>query len=285
MSASTLDNTSNGTSVIDLDAYFERIGYTGARSPDLATLTAIVVHHTRSIPFENLDPLLGRPPELDPSSLQAKLVHDGRGGYCFEQNSLLRHVLDGLGFTTTGLAARVLWGREEGLPLPGRSHMVVRVDLPEGPHIVDVAFGGQTPTGVLRLEPGIEQTTAHEPFRLVEHDGVLRMQSWVKDEWRSLYQFDLQPQLQVDYEVYNWHSATHPDSVFVNELVVARATIDGRYALRDGQITVHELDRGSDQRTLHSTAEVEAVLENTFGIDLSTVDRPALRHHLATRLS
>ena len=45
-------------------------------------------------------------------------------------------------------------------------HMLLHVDLPEGPHVVDVGFGGLTLTVVLALEPEVEQATPHEPFRL-----------------------------------------------------------------------------------------------------------------------
>ena len=45
--------------VFDLDAYFDRIRYSGGRSPTLETLRNIQVHHTETIPFENLNPLLG----------------------------------------------------------------------------------------------------------------------------------------------------------------------------------------------------------------------------------
>lgn len=74
--------------MIDLDAYFARIGYRGPREPTRATLNAIVFAHVGTIPFENLDVLLGRPIELEPEALMDKLVHARRGGYCFEQNSI-----------------------------------------------------------------------------------------------------------------------------------------------------------------------------------------------------
>ncbi|MEI4902561.1 arylamine N-acetyltransferase, partial [Klebsiella pneumoniae] len=80
---------------------------------------------TESIPFENLDPLLRRPMRLDAASLEQKLVRGGRGGYCFEQNLLLRHALEGIGFTVAGLAARVVWNQPEGAILP-RTHMLLR---------------------------------------------------------------------------------------------------------------------------------------------------------------
>jgi arylamine N-acetyltransferase len=41
----------------------------------------------RAIAFENLTSLLKQPVKLDLASLQQKLINEGRGGYCFEQNS------------------------------------------------------------------------------------------------------------------------------------------------------------------------------------------------------
>ena len=71
----------------------------------------------------SVNPLLKWPVRLDAPSLEQKLVRSGRGGYCFEQNLLLSHVLNGLGFKVTGLAARVLWNAPEGAITP-RGHML-----------------------------------------------------------------------------------------------------------------------------------------------------------------
>ena len=150
---------------IDLDAYFRRIGYTGERRATLDTLRAIHVRHAETIAFENLNPLLKWPVLLDAASLEQKLVRAGRGGYCFEQNLLLSHVLNGLGFKVSGLAARVLWGAPEGAITP-RGHMLLRVDIEGTSYMADVGFGVLTLTGPLLLEPDIEQATPHETFRL-----------------------------------------------------------------------------------------------------------------------
>ena len=69
---------------IDLDAYLRRIGWSGAVATDLTTLRGLAMAHVASIPFANLNPLLGLPVELDLASLQRRLVDEGRGGYCFE---------------------------------------------------------------------------------------------------------------------------------------------------------------------------------------------------------
>lgn len=87
------------------EAYLRRIGHVGGREPDVATLRAIEARHARAIAFESLDPFLGRPVRLDAASLTSKLVHGGRGGYCFEQNLLLTHALPTLGYRTAPSSA------------------------------------------------------------------------------------------------------------------------------------------------------------------------------------
>jgi N-hydroxyarylamine O-acetyltransferase len=252
---------------IDLDAYFRRIRYAGARTATLDTLRAIHLHHPQAIPFENLNPLLGWPVRLDAESLEQKLVRDGRGGYCFEQNLLLSHVLRALGFQVTGLAARVLWNVPDSVVTP-RGHMVLLVDLDDDAYIVDVGFGGLTLTGPLRLQPGAEQATPHEPFRLTRAGEGLVMEARINAEWVALYRFDLQEQLLPDYEVTNWYLSNHPASHFVTGLIAARAGHGCRYALRNREFAVHHVAGGTERRLLTTVAELRTTLEETFLIRL-----------------
>jgi N-hydroxyarylamine O-acetyltransferase len=141
---------------VDVDAYCKRIGYVGGRDASLQTLSGIVRRHTETIAFENLNPLTGQPVNLDPATLQRKIIDAQRGGYCFEQNLLLRNVLQQLGFRVTGLAARVMWNLPETTVL-ARTHMLLLVKLDNEPHVVDVGFGGLVLTGVLKLQTDIEQ--------------------------------------------------------------------------------------------------------------------------------
>lgn len=94
----------------DLDGYLNRVGYAGTREASLPALRGLIAAHSASIPFENIDPFLGRAPKLDVASLQAKMVASRRGGYCFEHNALLRAGLIALGFDVTSLVARVVLG-------------------------------------------------------------------------------------------------------------------------------------------------------------------------------
>lgn len=258
--------------LVNLDAYFQRIGYEGDRAPTLETLQAIHLGHAQSIAFENLSSLLKQPVPLDLASLQQKLIQDGRGGYCFEQNSLLRAVLISLGFQVANLAARVLWNLPEGTITP-RSHMLLRVEIDNKPYIADVGFGGLTLTAPLALIPDLEQNTPHEPFRLLADHQTYIFQVKLDQAWKSLYRFDLQEQQLLDYEVSNWYVSTHPKSLFTTSLLAARPAVDCRYALRNNQLTTHDLEGRTERRVLKTVEELRTALEDKFCLTL-----PAIAH-------
>jgi N-hydroxyarylamine O-acetyltransferase len=249
---------------IDLDAYLRRIDMAAAVAPDLATLRALAVAHAATIPFENLNPLLGLPVDLEPAALERKMLREGRGGYCFEHNLLFADALRAIGFEVSGLIARVLWRQPEDA-ITAQTHMLLRVELEGGESwLADVGFGGQVLTGALRLQPDIEQATGHEPFRLIEADGDWRMQSLVHGQWLSLYRFDLRPSQWVDYVVANHYVSTHPASRFVSNLIMARTTPDRRLSLLNREFTVRRLGQEPERRSLHDHAEIRHVMEHEF---------------------
>ena len=96
------------TASLDLDAYLDRIRWGGAVRQDLDTLSGLLRAHMRSIPFENLDVLLGRPIRLDLQGIQDKLVRASRGGYCFEHATLFAAALEALGFKPARHTGRVV---------------------------------------------------------------------------------------------------------------------------------------------------------------------------------
>jgi len=250
-----------------LDAYLARIGYAGPRTATLDTLQAVHALHPAAIPFENLNPLLGWPVSLEVHSLQAKLVAGGRGGWCFEHNTLLRHGLEALGFSVTSLAARVLWNASSGSPLGPRSHMLLLVDVGGLIYLADVGFGGNVLTAPLRLQPHITQPTPNEPHRLLPlENGFVLEASW-GGQWKPLYRFTLEPQFPADYEVSNWYLCHHPGSLFRQVLMTARVTADGRYALRNNALAIHRKNK-TEKRILADAAALRSSLENDFALQL-----------------
>jgi N-hydroxyarylamine O-acetyltransferase len=257
---------------IDLDRYFARIGYDGPRDNSLATLRRLHERHPQSIPFENLDPLLKRPVKLDPASLQAKLVDGGRGGYCFEHTSLFAAVLRALGYQVKEAVARVRWSVPAGTTAP-RTHSLLFVDAEGERYLVDVGFGGNTLTAPLLLSSRDEQDTPHEPFRLRdEGDGRVVQEAKLNGAWTPLYAFDFAHTHPIDYEMGNWFTSAHPNSIFVNRLTAARADAGRRYALRDNQLAVHTTGGGTEKTTLKSAGELRDALTDLFGLRLDQLD-------------
>ena len=256
----------------DLDAYFARVGYHGPRTASRDVLNALHLFHPNAIPFENLDPLLGRPVKLDAGSLADKLVHRRRGGYCFEQNGLFKHALDALGFPVTPLAARVRLGLPEDAPQTPLSHMLMKVELAEGPFLCDVGFGGQSPTAPLRLEPKLQQTTPHGTYRLQTWGTGYELEMRAPEGWTALYRFTEEPQSVRDYEVYNWYTSTHPDSFFTCSLVAARVRGACRLGLFNTALTVHYPDGRKEQSTLANPGEAHEALEHEFGIEIDPAE-------------
>ena len=251
--------------MIDLDAYFQRIGYTGPRAPTLATLNAISAAHVQSIPFENLDVLLGRPIELAPEALEAKLVHARRGGYCFEQNSLLLYVLTQLGFDAHPLSARVRYQRPRDYT-PARTHLFVRVELDES-WLADVGVGMMSLTSALRLADEGPQATPHEPRRLLRENGLIYHQVKHGDEWHDVCELTLEQMPLIDRIVANWYTSAHPESHFRNRLLVARALPEGRrIRVLNRELAIRDRDGEAERCMLGSPDELLAVLADDFGL-------------------
>ena len=262
--------------VPDLDAYAARIGLTGPLPPTLATLHAIAHAHVRAIPFENLDVLLGRGIDLAPAAIERKLVHERRGGYCFEQNTLLLHVLQALGFQATPLSARVRVQRPREYT-PARTHLFVRVELDGERWLVDVGVGALSPTAALRLDTEDEQATPHETRRIIRagrwHDADLRGPEALRyhqvrfaDGWHDICEFTLEEMPEIDRIVGNWYTSAHPDSHFRNRLIVARAVEGGRVVLLNRELSQRDRNGIAVTRELTSPDELVTVLAEHFGL-------------------
>lgn len=268
---------------MDLESYFARIGYRNGRTVSRETLNAIVSAHVRTIPFENLAVLLGEPISIAIADVVEKLVHRRRGGYCFEHNTLLLHVLEALGFSVTALSARSRYQCSERYSLP-RTHMCLRVALGDQAFLVDGGFGGLSPTAALELTADVEQPTPHEPRRFVREgqwqgfalrgvDATLVHQARLGETWHDLYELTLEPMPPVDREMGNWYTSQHPSSHFRTKLMVARASEDGRLTLANRELTRRRRDGSTSTRTLATHDELSEVLQRDFGIQLAPGQR------------
>lgn len=265
---------------VDLDAYFDRIGYRGSRAPTLETLQNLVTAHLAAITFENVDVLLGRGIDIAPRAVDAKLVAGRRGGYCYEQNGLFKRVLAALGFEVDGFMGRVRLNHRPGDPPMARSHMTLKVLVEGAPHLVDVGFGGTTPPAPLRLDETRPQRTAHGRYRILSFGPSRLLQAEIDGVWGDLYEVGAEAQLDVDYAPANWFTSTHPSSFFTRELVAARTTPEARHTLYGARLTTRTPDGGVERRVLGAD-ELERALSETFRLPVAPDWRPLIERAAA----
>lgn len=275
----TLDG-SDGGPAIDLDRYFARIGHSGVAAPDLSTLQALLARHLAAIPFEAIDVLLDRPIDLQPQAVDAKLIGAGRGGYCFEQNSLLLRALATIGYRAHGHIGRVLWGLPAGSPPGARSHMMLRVEMDGVPWLVDVGFGSVVPTAPLRLDTEEPQETDHDTFRVFPYGTDLLLQVCRDGTWLPVYLMSREPVHDADYEAANWYTSTHPASAFRHDLAVARATPEARCALSGSRLTIRRPGREPERRQLDADG-IEQALIGLFELPVQPDWRPVIEQAAA----
>jgi N-hydroxyarylamine O-acetyltransferase len=214
--------------MFDLEAYVERIGV-----DEHASVAEVHRAHVMAIPFENLDPHRGVPVSLEPDALSDKLVRRRRGGYCFEQNLLLKAGLEALGAEVEVMLARVRVGSPPGTLRP-RSHLVLRVHAGGEALLADVGFGLGTLLEPIGFEPGPAYEQLGWRYRLISEGREHVLQSQEDGIWRDMYAFLPEPVPRVDVEVSNWFTCTYPRSPFVTGLIVAAQHPDGsRISLGD----------------------------------------------------
>lgn len=250
-----------------LDAYLARIGWSGPVARDLATLTGLHRHQLFALPFENVNPWSGRPVEVDPASLCAKLLPPGRGGYCFELNALLHLALAAVGFQPRRLMARV--ATRPGLYGP-RTHEIIAVEIAGEPWLCDVGFGGNGLIEPIPLRAGIEVTQSHGRFRLLTDETYgYRLEHERPTGWFTNYAFSLEPFLPIDSQVLNHFISRSPDSMFTRALIVVRTTPTERRLLVADQFKIRSRDGHTTARaTLQTAAELRVRLAADFDIVL-----------------
>jgi len=249
----------------NLALYLQRLGFDAPPAPTLETLRQLQLRHTGAFAFENLSTLSGQPVLIDLPSIEQKVLHDGRGGYCYELNNLFLALLQTLGFDARGISGRVVMGQPEGA-WTARTHRLSVVTLDGVRYITDVGFGGMVPTAPLMLDTPAEQRTPHEPYRIEQHQDGYTLRANVGGEWRAMYIFDLQRQEDIDYAVGNWYVSTHPESSFTRQLMVARTGEGWRRTLNNGSFAIHRIGRETERRQVSDVDELMGLLRSEFDI-------------------
>ncbi len=263
---------------MNLEGYFERIGYRGVPAADAQTLQTLHRAHLQAITYENLDIHLGRTLTLDLGQIYKKIVDEKRGGWCYEMNGLLAWVLREIGFNVQMLASRV------GGPAAGGAedydHLILLVQLDQ-PWLVDVGFGNSFVDPL----PLREDLNPQEfPYYYLERAGdgwlVRNRASGALD-----YGFTLQPRNYFDFAARCCWLQTSPESGFVRTTVCHRHividSVDGaaegiltlRGAVLRTTIRAKEGSVKTEDRIIENQEEYLYVLRQSFDLDFDGAEQ------------
>ena len=248
--------------------YLDRIGIAGtpgtpALSADVDTLRQLHSAHRETFLFENLTIQTGGRISLALDDLQRKFLDEGRGGYCFEHNTLFAAVLREVGFNPVTQLGRVRRGPPERWC---RTHMVLRLPIGRDVWLADVGFGGIGLVEPLPLRDGATSEQGGFTYRL-RRDGHLWVLS-MRDatEETDLYEFTEDPQTPWDIEVANHFTSTHPESIFRKTLTIQRTARDERTILRTCVMSRYRQGRMADEPIARE--RLRDVVRDEFALDL-----------------
>jgi N-hydroxyarylamine O-acetyltransferase len=252
---------------MNINAYLNRIQYTGSLEPTLATLQNLHYQHLLTVPLENLDIHQSRPIRLEPNELFTKLITQKRGGFCYELNGLFYELLRALGFQVKQISGRVFE--------PGRGfknefdHLAIVAHINGVDWLVDVGFGRRFSLYPMPIVFNAIWEDRSGRYRVIEHDSDYRaIQQWDKvDGWVTAYIFTLTLRELSDFtEMCHYHQ-TSPDSFFTRNKVCTVVTTQGRITLTDDRLKITAYDK-STELPVPDKQTFDFFLSLYFGINL-----------------
>jgi len=254
-----------------LNDYLGRVRVSEPLTADVESLRRLHVAHREAFLFENISIQTGGGISVALGDIERKFLDEGRGGYCFEHNTLFSTALREIGFAVTTLLGRVRRGPPERWC---RTHMVLRVTIDGEPWLADVGFGG---IGLLEPIPMRDGATAEQVgliYTLRREAHVWSLASKGSDPTArgagsdpgDMYEFSEDPQTPGDVEVANHYTSTHPDSMFRRTLTIQRTTREERTILRHSTFTRY-VDGRIEERPIDN-ADARAIAREVFGVTL-----------------
>jgi N-hydroxyarylamine O-acetyltransferase len=250
-----------------LEQYFERINYTGTRDISLENLTLLQKGHLYNVPYENLDQMNSVPLSLSPEGVFDKIVKQHRGGYCFETQGLLCYVLRSLGYDVVQYTGRFM--NEPGV-IQMRRHRILVVTLNEKRYVCDVGMRSETSRVPLLLEENLVQTDGVGEYKYWKDDfyGWVIMQKLPGKDWKPLYGFTEEVQVDDDFVMPSFFCEKHPDSPFNTIMKIAIYTENSNLNIVDNEYKVYKMGKCVEESIINSVQEAKEVLKDKFGITL-----------------
>jgi N-hydroxyarylamine O-acetyltransferase len=248
----------------DRDRLLDHIGVDATPAADLDGLRTVHRAYVSRVPFENLAVQLGESRPIDPPALVERIVAGGRGGYCFEANTVLLELLEALGFSVERREA-VVGPRDAYERGEATNHLALVVRMPEGDDLIAEGGFGAGPVEPLLLREGRQKSGAFEVgFERVEG-------GW----WFATHDYSGAPGYRfgdeaVTLDIFapeHLRLATSPESGFVRTLTVQQPHDDHIVTLRARTLREEGPGASDDEIVLDDADSFASALQERFGID------------------
>lgn len=251
---------------MNLQGYFDRIGFAGTPKPDLDTLTRLHRLHLLAVPYENVDVQLRSPVDLDLDRIYDKIVTRRRGGWCYEMNGLLGWALVQIGFDVTrvnGGVMRVVRGDDAF-----GNHLVLLVNMEGKTWVADTGFGD----GVIDPIPLEQGAIVQRGFNFSLEELEPGLWRFHNHQHGGAPSFDFRTDV-ADEDLFARKCQflqTSTESPFVMNLVCQRF-VEGGYDIQLGRLAKRVTPNRVDSWLLNEPQELVSRLKQSFGLDVPEV--------------
>lgn len=234
---------------------------------NLATLTKLQDAHLKYIPYENFDCLNGKITSLKRQDMFNKVIMHNRGGICFELNGLYNWLLESLSFEVTSYSARFI-DKMETYQL--RRHRVMCVTLGEKRYLTDVGVNSESPRVPLEIVDGLIQSDGISQYKFTRSEfwGWLLWQKERGKNWKRLFGFTEEPQIDKDFITASFWCDAHPDSPFIKSKKLSIFREDCNITIRGNYLKFYLGGRVKYRYKINTGAELKEILWEYFGINV-----------------
>ena len=268
MTGNQIEYTIDDTPMTDneIEIYLHRIGIEESISNDLGGLEKLQYAHLTHIPYENYDSLKHELTSLNHRVLFNKMIAGRRGGICFELNGLYSWLLSSISFDVKSHLSRYILPEGE---IHKRTHRGMTVAIDGRRYLTDVGVNSECSRKPLLLSEGLIQSDGISEYRLEIDDffGWILWQKLNGSEWRRLYAFTEEPQLDMDFIMPCAFCDIHPLSGINKFEKVSLFTEDSNIRIWDGHYQVFSNGRQIIDEQLVPDRKAE-LLKDTFEIIL-----------------
>lgn len=259
-----------------LERYLARVGLSERPDANLAGLNALLWAQRLAIPYDALDPRLGRGVDIEPDAVADKLLSGTRGGYCFELNQIFARALTDTGFQVEPLLARVWFRQEPEDPVPPRTHIVLAVLIDGERWLADAGFGGGH-VPAMSLAEGTQAAGNDGAVHRLRRDPAFgwMLERHFHGQCRAQYSFTDDVALPADIAMSNHWTATSPQSRFIQNVLVSQVVRNGLKSITNDLFSVQRGD-GTEKVQITGSDAMRTLLADEFGIVLSAQEVRAL---------